>query len=261
MKSCLILAAGEGKRLQPLTKDSPKGLVSLIGKSLISRQINNLNTLGIKNIAIVTGYKAEKFNTFQCKTFYNKFFNITNMVESLFIARSFLESAQEDIFISYGDIVYEKKNLQIVMDTPGDIVVMVDDSWVDLWSLRNEDPLNDAETLKYGEKGQIIELGKKPKSMNEIKGQYTGLIKISYHKIKELIDFYDQINRSLLYDGRSFKQMYMTSFLQLLIEAGWKIMPAKVNNGWLEVDTVKDIQLYERLSAEGKLDFLWKKDD
>ena len=74
-------------------------------------------------------------------------------------ARSFLEQAQDDIIISYGDIVYEKKNLETVLRANGDIVVMVDDGWLDLWSIRNENPLNDAETLKYGDKGQIVELG------------------------------------------------------------------------------------------------------
>ena len=62
MSSCLILAAGEGTRLRPLTNNYPKGLVSLLGESLISHQIKILKALNIKNIAIVTGYKAEKFN-------------------------------------------------------------------------------------------------------------------------------------------------------------------------------------------------------
>ena len=109
MIECLILAAGEGKRLRPYTKHIPKGLVNLLGKSLISRQIHNFNSLKIKKIAIVTGYKAEKFNSFACKTFHNKYFETTNMVESLFVARSFLENCKKDILISYGDIVYEKK--------------------------------------------------------------------------------------------------------------------------------------------------------
>ena len=56
---------------------------------------------------------------------------------------------------------------------------MVDDGWLDLWSVRNDNPLDDAETLKYGRNGQIIELGRKPKSLGEIESQYTGLIKIS----------------------------------------------------------------------------------
>ena len=258
MTSCLILAAGEGTRLRPLTNTYPKGLVSLLGKPLVSYQIDNLKALEIENIAIVTGYKAEKFNALNCKTFHNKFFDSTNMVESLFAARLFLEQARSDIIISYGDIVYEKKNLETILNTNGELVVMVDDGWLDLWSVRNENPLNDAETLKYGTKGQIVELGRKPKYISEIEGQYTGLIKISHKKICDFISFYDQLDRSLLYEGRSFKQMYMTTFLQLLIDAGWTIMPAHVNHGWLEVDTVEDLNLYEKLSAEGKLDPFWK---
>ena len=54
------------------------------------------------------------------------------MVESLFVARLFLEQCKSDILISYGDIVYNKKNLETVLNTIGDIVVMVDDGWLDL---------------------------------------------------------------------------------------------------------------------------------
>ncbi len=258
MTSCLILAAGEGTRLRPLTNIYPKGLISLLGKPLVSYQIDNLKASNIQNIAIVTGHKAEKFNKLNCKTFHNKFFDSTNMVESLFTARLFLEQAKSDIIISYGDIVYEKKNLETILNTNGEVVVMVDDGWLDLWSIRNDNPLNDAETLRYGTKGQIVELGRKPKSISEIEGQYTGLIKISRKKITDFITFYDQLDRSQLYEGRSFKEMYMTTFLQLLINAGWMIMPARVNNGWLEVDTIDDLKLYEKLSSEGKLDTFWK---
>ena len=66
---------------------------------------------------------------------------------------------------------------------------MTDDNWLSLWSLRNENPINDAETMKFDRQGNIIELGKKPKSINEIESQYTGLIKISKNKIKEFIFF------------------------------------------------------------------------
>ena len=52
--------------------------------------------------------------------------------------------------------------------------------------------------------------------------------------------------------------MYMTTFLQLLIDAGWNVMPAKVKHGWLEIDTVEDLKLYEKFSEEGKLDAFFK---
>lgn len=257
MKNCLILAAGEGTRLRPFTHGCPKGLVPLLGKPLVSHQIDTLKMCGIEDIAIATGYKGEKFAHLGYQMFHNELFASTNMVESLFAARSFLERAKGDVLISYGDIVYQQKNLESVLATDGDIVVMVDDGWLDLWSARNENPLNDAETLRYGKQGQIIELGKKPTSLDDINGQFTGLIKIHYRKIAEFISFYDQLDRAIQYDGLAFEQMYMTSFLQLLIDAGWMVIPAHVSHGWLEVDTVEDLQLYERLSAEDKLNFLW----
>ena len=261
MTCCLILAAGEGTRLRPLTNEKPKSLILFLGKPLISYQINNLEALGIKKIGIVTGYKAEKFNSLNYQTFFNKFFGNTNMVESLFAARTFLEQAKSDIIISYGDIIYNKKNLKAVLETRGDVVVMVDDGWLDLWSLRNDDPLLDAETLKYSKNGHIMELGKRPKSLSDIEGQYTGLIKISYQKLKDFISFYDQIDHSLSYEGRAFKQMYMTTFLQLLIDKGWIVTPAHVNHGWLEIDTLEDLKTYEALFSKNKLNHLWNADE
>ena len=95
---------------------------------------------------------------------------------------------------------------------------MVDDGWYDLWSVRNENPLIDAETLKYGDDGRLVEIGKKPISLDEIEGQYTGLIKISNRKIGDLLAFYDNLNQQAIYDGKTFDQMYMTSLQFLLMQ-------------------------------------------
>lgn len=261
MTSCLILAAGEGSRLRPLTNDRPKGLVPLLGRPLVLRQIDTLHAAGINDIGIATGYRADKFEELSYPIFHNEHFSSTNMVESLFIARPFLEQAPDDLLISYGDIVYQQSNLQSLLRASGDIAVMVDDGWHDLWSARNEDPLIDAETLKLGKHGEIVELGKKPRVLEEIQGQYTGLIKIPHERIAQLIQFYDELERGASYNGRNFEQMYMTDFLQLLIDAGWNVQAAHVENGWLEVDTVEDLQLYERLQAEDKLRALWSPDE
>ena len=56
----IILAAGMGKRLGPLTKDIPKGMVKLFGKSLLEIQIDIFKQYGINDITIVTGYLGEK---------------------------------------------------------------------------------------------------------------------------------------------------------------------------------------------------------
>ena len=55
----IILAAGEGRRLRPLTENNPKCMVNLFGKSLLQRQIEVMKSCGIDEIVIVTGYKSE----------------------------------------------------------------------------------------------------------------------------------------------------------------------------------------------------------
>ena len=120
------------------------------------------------------------------------------------------------------------------------------------------DPLSDAETLKLNQAGYIIELGKKPDSYADIEAQYTGLIKVRADRINVLIEFYQQLDRHAYYDGKDFENMYLTSFLQALINANWQIKAIPVANGWLEVDSVEDLQKYEALADEGKLEQFYK---
>lgn len=252
MTRAVILAAGQGTRLRPLTDDKPKCLVELAGRSLLARQIEVLERCGVTDIEVVTGYRADQIEALGVATSHNPRFDHTNMVESLFAARSFIER-EGDLVIAYGDIVYEPKNLEALLATDDEIALMIDLEWRRLWSLRLDNPLDDAETLMMDAEGYVTELGKKPESYDRIQGQYTGLIKIRADKLEDFVAFYDALDRNGTYDGKTFDNMYMTSFLQGLIDAGWKARAAKVNNGWLEIDSVDDLQCYEDLERQEKL--------
>jgi len=257
---CVILAAGQGSRLRPLTNNLPKAMVKFLGLPLISYQTKLLKQSSINEIAIVTGYCASKLQKLGFKTFHNKRFETTNMVESLFVSKEFWQNDASDLIIAYGDIIYQQKNLDNLLSSHGDIVLMVDDSWIDLWSLRQTNPIYDAETLKFNPDGSIYELGKKPNSLKEIESQYTGLIKLNGKRKKEFLDFYNKLDREALYDGKSFDNLYMTQFIQLLIDNGWHVSASRVNNGWLEIDSTKDLYLYEKMYATGTLQNLWKRE-
>jgi choline kinase len=257
MTRALILAAGQGTRLRPLTDDKPKCLVPLMGKSLLQRQTNTLKKAGVKPIHIATGYRSDQIERLGFETSYNPRFDKTNMVESLFCAMDFIQQ-EGDLIIAYGDIVYEDDNLAALLANKDEIALMIDLKWRDLWSLRLENPLDDAETLKIDSKGYVTELGKKPENYSQIEGQYTGLIKIRADKIKDFIAFYKNLDRKGIYDGKDFDNMYMTSFLQMLIDAGWKTKAVTVENGWLEVDSVEDLEQYEAMQAQGKLENFYK---
>ena len=83
----IILAAGEGKRLRPLTENIPKCMVKLFGKSILERQVNLFKNCGVNEICVVRGYNKEKINLSDLKYYFNKKFDITNMVETLFCAK------------------------------------------------------------------------------------------------------------------------------------------------------------------------------
>ena len=58
----ILLAAGMGTRLRPLTLDTPKSLIEVNGRPLLERQIEFLRERGVEEIIVVTGYLAEKFD-------------------------------------------------------------------------------------------------------------------------------------------------------------------------------------------------------
>lgn len=258
MTKALILAAGEGKRLRPLTNNTPKCLVHLAGRALLDRQVNTLIDQGISQIHVATGYCAEQIEALGFDTSYNENFDRTNMVESLFSAVEFINGCTEDLIISYGDIVYNSSNLRALLESQAEISLMVDKNWHDLWAIRMENPLDDAETLVLDGEGNIVELGQKPESYEMVQGQYTGLIKVRKDKIQDFVQCYLQLDRQALYDGNDFSNMYMTSFLQLLINNNWQVRAVEVHSGWLEVDTLDDLKIYESLHQKNRLEAFYE---
>lgn len=248
----LILAAGQGTRLRPLTDDRPKCLVELGGKSLLERQAIVLHRAGIEDITVVSGYRADQIAARGFATRVNSRYASTNMVATLFSAIDLMDGGQ-DLLICYGDIVYESRVLSLLLKADAPVTVMIDREWLRFWRLRLEDPLSDAETLKLWPDGRLRELGKKPRDYSEIEGQYMGLIKVRADHVEKLKEVYASLDRCALYDGKDFDNMYMTSFIQHLIDSGWDVRAAETDNGWLEVDSVSDLQRYEAMGADGSL--------
>lgn len=250
--NALILAAGQGTRLRPLTDDCPKCLVELGGKSLLERQAAVLRRAGIQDITVVSGYRADQIAARGFATRVNPRYAMTNMVATLFSAADLMDSAL-DLVICYGDIVYESRVLSSLLAVDAPVTVMIDRQWLRYWRLRLDDPLTDAETLKLGPDGRLRELGKKPRDYSEIEGQYMGLIKVRADHVQKFRQVYAAMDRAALYDGKDFDNMYMTSFIQYLIDQGWDVRVAETDNGWLEVDSVSDLQRYEAMAADGSL--------
>ncbi|MDG0811901.1 phosphocholine cytidylyltransferase family protein [Cohnella rhizosphaerae] len=172
-----MLAAGKGTRLRPLTDDRPKTMIKLNNQTLLDRQLERFHRFGIKDVAVVTGYCSDAVSSqFVFKAFENKDYNSTNMAYSLFCAKEFLE---DDVIISYGDILYEDQVLDKLSKSEQDISVTVDLDWEKYYSQRFQNPYDDAESLIYDNNLKITDIGKSNPLPKEVMAQYIGLIKLS----------------------------------------------------------------------------------
>jgi choline kinase len=248
----VILAAGEGTRLRPYTFDRPKCLVPLVGRELLTWQLDALEAAGVEDVTVVTGYRAEQIEALAVTTVHNDAFASTNMVASLMCAAAQLDGG-DDVLVAYGDLVYEPRVVRALAACSAPLAMTVDRGWRRLWSLRMADPLADAETLRLDHDGNVVELGRKPHSYDEIEGQYMGLIRIGREFAPRLVDVYRALDPRGPYEGRDRANMYMTSFLQHLIDEVTPVAAVVVDGGWLEVDTIEDLDIYEALHREGKL--------
>jgi choline kinase len=255
MTRTIILAAGQGTRLRPLTENLPKAMVPLCGIPLIHRQLKTLESEGLKDIHVVGGYRAEALGAGGFQVIMNPAFESTNMVASLHCAKHLFDGEQ-DVVVSYGDIVYEPRVLRALLAAQSDLSVVVDMGWQQLWSFRMEDPLADAETMRLGPQGQILELGGKPTSPDQIEGQYIGLFKVGRRLAPRFFDLLESLDPSGSYEGRPPHGIFMTTYLQMLIDHGLFVLAVPVEHGWLEVDSVLDLKRYEAAHAEHLLEGL-----
>ena len=235
----ILLVAGEGKRLRPYTLDRPKCMVEIDGISLIDRQLSVLKAEGLDNIVMVGGYKSEMLKREGVKLKLNPRYYETNMVWTLF---SVEEELDGDVIVSYGDIVYSREILQALLESTADIAVIIDKEWEGYWRARNEDPLDDAETLKLRADGTIREIGQSPQALDEIEGQYIGLMKFSAQGVSQMKEtFYAAVESGELL-GKPIENSYMTDLLQALINSDKLVTSIPVYGDWVEIDTVSDLK-------------------
>lgn len=252
----IILAAGQGTRLRPLTDDRPKCLVELAGKPLLKWQIETARAAGIQDIVVIGGYRIDQLNDYGATVVANLRFADTNMVRTLFSAR---ELFGDGFIMSYGDIVYSVDTLKRLLAASAPVNVVVDGAWRSYWEKRFDDPLSDAETLAFGADGQIADIGQKPKRIEDVQAQYIGLVAFRSEGVRALTDAYDAAEADeregrVPFSGeRELDRLYMTDLLRGLIGRGTSLSPVVVNGGWVEIDSVRDLAVAEQLVTDGRL--------
>lgn len=128
----VILSAGQGRRLLPLTADRPKCLIDLHGKTLLQWQLDALLAAGVGPITVVTGYASEAVESVIARHYagkavrvqYNPFFQVADNLGSCWIARAAFDG---ELLLLNGDTVFEPVVVQRLLAAPAAPIRLVTD--------------------------------------------------------------------------------------------------------------------------------------
>ena len=243
----IILAAGMGSRLKPLTNDKPKCMVKLFNETLIERQIKIFHNCNINDITIVTGYRGELINIPDVNYVKNKNYEKTNMNESLFCA---LEPSNSPILVTYSDIVFEQKIIEQMLEVTEGIRLAVSLNWKKNYQNRRLHPLSEAENVLM-ENGRVLQIRKNisESSQNQQIGEFLGIMMLSPDNVKILLEKYSylkQNHKGTFHNAPSLSNAYITDMLQELIDSSISVDPVFIQGMWHEIDTPEDLKNAEK---------------
>ncbi len=233
----LILAAGLGTRLAPITQDRPKSLVTVNGIPILMKQIDNLCKNGIYDITVISGYKADILE----KTVHNKYPEIriiesvnyatTNNMYSAYIGRSAV--ANHDFLMMNADVFFDASVITelIHFEAPNAIVT-------DIGRYLEE-------SMKVVEKGgRLIEISKTI-AQEDALGVSIDVYKFSaeggssfFKKCAEYIE-----------EKQELTKWSEVALNDILTNVEFKACPLK--GRWLEIDNHDDLAAAEKLFSEG----------
>ena len=235
----VILAATRGSKLEDLTMDRPKCMVDVRGKPLLHRLVGSFNDAGVRELTVVTGYKADTVNFPGINTAENTDFETTGEVASLACS---MDALQGECVVSYGDIMFRSHVLNQLLDCEADIAVVVDANWkqeraettkrtVDLAACSH------AYTGDYFD-DEVSELTRLDSAMNEAdaNGEWIGLAKFSANGSELLRAELDNMKS----DG-SLAKASMNDLFNRLIDSGAKPQVVYITGNWLDVNDAFDL--------------------
>ena len=175
----IIMAAGRGTRISRYINNVPKCTLNIEENcSLIENTIKKLNDKGIKDIAIILGYKSEYIKEilkeYDIKVYVNPFYSLTNSIASLWFAREYL--CDDDVILLNGDVFFEEDILNQICNTDKTPILFADNS-----------RLEEADYKFYYENNILKKYGKEL-TITECNAEYIGMARVNksfLNKFKE----------------------------------------------------------------------------
>ena len=220
----IILAAGKGSRLYPISSKIPKGMLEVNNCTIIDRFINQLSESNIHDITIVTGYRSktyeEKFQEKKnIKLVYYPFYSTTNNLHTLWFIKDLLN---DDIILSFSDIIFEKDILNKLISSKSDLA----------FAIHSLSILDGTMKVSY-DSSKLTSITRTSKE--KANGNFIGISKFSKLGCKIVIDEMLKIVKS------GHNNDYYTIAIDNYIKSGGYVEAINVNQDrWIETDDIND---------------------
>lgn len=240
----IIIAAGSAKRLGEKTKNLPKSLLDINGKTILERQTCLLTNMGIQEIIVITGPNYSQFDKFSFIFVRDEDFDNHDILGSLMAAKDFFN---DDLIILYSDILFDEKILEQVMNFVCDVGIAIDLDWEKNYENRNEHPKSEAENVLL-ENQKIIKIKKNISNYNgdQVLGEFLGIVKLSSTgatNFAERYNFLQKTHSGYFHEAPSLAKAFITDIIQDLIESNILVSPIIVKGKWCEIDTKQDLEI------------------
>lgn len=228
--TAVVLAAGTGSRLQPLTLSAPKCLTEVGGEPILGRLIGSLRSQGIARIVVVTGYLDKCVRDYvslnaadmRIEYVFNPVFQTTNNIYSLWLAR---QTVREPFMLVECDLVFEPSMLKGLL-TPDTIAI----SRILPWMNGTTVEINTAEIVTAFCMARESTREKRYKTVN-----------ICSLSLKSWTDVVERLDRFVC--DKRVGEYYEAVFADLVEDGALKLSAVFFDEcGWYEVDTALDLQ-------------------
>ncbi|MGH7392039.1 MAG: isocitrate lyase/phosphoenolpyruvate mutase family protein [Candidatus Rokuibacteriota bacterium] len=254
----VVIAAGSGKSLLPLTEDRPKCMLDIKGRTVLDRQIETLRAAGIQEIAVVRGYRKDTVTAAGVRFYDNDAYEETGELASLFAAEPELHGR---VLFLYSDVLFERALLDKLLRAEGDVVVAVDRAWVDQRDrllplakpvdlvVTSDPPRPGLRSFGEEPRDALVQVGQRvpPEAAT---GEFVGLALFSPRGIAAARETWARARAAdpaPFHESESAARADFTDLLQGLVAAGQPVACVSTWKGWLDIDTFED---YQRAWAE-----------
>ncbi len=234
----IILSAGQGTRLSPLTADIPKCALRLGDRAVLEWQIDALRENGVNDIVVVAGYKAEKvkkmldgrYGKGTIQIVFNPFFEVADNLASCWMVR---EKMEGDFLLINGDTLFEPALAERLLQAPRQPITLA----------RDEKPHYDDDDMKLILDGdQLLSIGKKL-PMDKVHGESIGMIRF----LPEGAGLFRQTIDRLMYDPASLQRWYLSVIDEIAAETGAVWTCSIQGMAWAEIDYPLDFKHAEAM--------------